>query len=343
MKRVRPSSLAMSEFCDRAPWLSARYCESNLATRFGSDVDRQVSYLLKMKQDSLPDEEEILPETQLVLDWLAANYPSSEWIYHIQERLVLLDPETSEELTAGTPDIICEHVERPVFVDVDWKKKGQMWAGHLPPPDENLQQLAYVVAFWLGDTKRRYDEARIVLACWDVKGVTPQESAPIAIDKLSEIVRRIRAVPSIDLEASQPEASTGDHCDDCYQRMHCDAHLVPAGALIKAGLGSDDVKLAGFEEASGPLTEDSVARSLAWLEQAKRVFKAAKAMVEIVQGNVDAYVRQNGPVEVGEMVYGPCITKGKRLGATVETLEREGLEHLIRPGKAGVKCKWWKK
>jgi len=336
----------MAESCARAPYLSAKYNQSMENTRFGGDVDRQVSTLLKGNLDDLPEDQPIHPETQIILNWLAENYPASDWEYHVQEKVTLLDPMSSadppDELTNGTPDLICVHRTEPIFVDIDWKSIGQMWAAHLAPPDENLQQLSYVAGFWLASS-RKFESARIVLACWDARGVKPLESQPILADQLGDIVRRIAAVPGIDLEEVQPEASVGDHCDHCYQRMHCDAHLLPAGALVKAGLTSGEAAVAGFEEASGQLDAESAVRALAWMEQAKRVLKSAQGMVDIVEANVNAYSVREGPIVAGEMAYGPCLSAGKRMGATVATLEKEGLQRLIRPGKPGVRYKWFRK
>jgi hypothetical protein len=349
-RRVRPSSLHLAEHCSLAPYLSVVYPASHANTRFGSSVDAQVSAIVKAMStgdySEAPAEEDLFTETSKIIDWLEANYPIEHWEYHVQERVELLDPETGEVLTAGTPDLLCLHRTDPVLVDVDWKKRGQMWAGHLPPPDENLQQLAYVAAAWLHFSQaRKIERAKIVLACWDAKGVTPLESGDITEDRLYEIVSRIRAVPMIDLSGPRPEASVGDHCDHCYQRMHCPEHLIPATALVRMDLAVDAFREAGAgdEPRADKLDADTAAQALGWIEIAKRRLSAAKKMVELVEANVDAYVIQNGPVEVGEMVYGPMVVVGRRSGATVATLEEEGLQRLIRVGEQKIKCKFWKK
>jgi len=81
---------------------------------------------------------------------------------------------------------------------------------------------------------------------------------------------------------------------------------------------------------------------MGWLEGADRVLREAKKIRDLVESNVDAFVMQNGPVEVDAMMYGPVISKPRRMGATVETLKAIGREDLIRLGDAKITCKWTK-
>jgi hypothetical protein len=341
---VRPSSLHLAEMCQLAPRLATEYPTSQAATRFGSAVDRQVSAILSCLQigdfDNLPSAEDTLPETTKLLEWLEENYPRAQWTYFIQERVELLDPETGELLTGGTPDLVCLHRTEPLFVVVDWKKAGQLWAGHLPPPDTNLQQLSYVAGYWLRFAKegRKIEEAHIVLACWSEKGVIAlPNKEPITDQRLWTVVDRVRKVPRIDLSAPRPEASVGEHCLHCYQRMHCHAHLLPLAVVTKAGLPEPFA-----EFVDQPITVETTIKALGWLEAADTVLREAKRIRDLVEGNIDAFVTQNGAVEVGALTYGPEQVKGKRLGATVETLTKMGLLQLIREGKTSLKCRWRK-
>jgi hypothetical protein len=324
----------MAEHCARAPWLSAKYNESHVATRLGSAVDGQVTALIR--GDDL--DEDVLPETEIVIAWLAENFPSTEWEYHAQMRVELIDPESAEILTVGTPDLLCLHRTDPRISIVDYKKRGQLFAGHLPPPRENLQLLAYLAAAWSKlSTERTIRQGDVTLCCWDDRGVTALKSDPIDDAGLWGIIETIRAIPPMDLSV-QPEASIGDHCDHCYGRMHCDAHLLPLAVVIQAGLPAP---YAEFIDPEKPLVAETTVKALAWLEGAKRVLSEAKKIVDLVEGNADAFVTQNGPVVVGELAYGPQEVKGKRAGATIKTLEKEGLTRLIRDGETKVKCKWF--
>ena len=342
---VRPSSLQNAELCALAPRLSIEYPTSLVETRFGNVVDRQVSVILSCLQmedfGDLPSEEDILPETRKLLEWLEANYPRAQWVYFIQTRVELLDPETGELLTGGTPDLVCLHRTESTFVVIDWKKKGQFWAGHLAPPDTNLQQLAYVAGYWLrfANEGRKIEEAHIVLACWDIKGVTAlPNKEPLTDQRLWTVVDRIRKVPRIDLSAPRPEASVGEHCLHCYQRMHCHAHLLPPSVVTQAGLPAPFAEFVNQQ-----LTVETTVKALGWLEKADNLLKDAKRIRDLVEGNIDAFVTQNGPVEVGEMMYGPQPVKGKRGGATIKTLEAEGLQRLIRAPTEKIEPRWYKK
>jgi hypothetical protein len=295
-------------------------------------VDEQVTALIR--GDAL--EGDIFPETELIIAWLGDNFPSTEWEYYAQMRVELLDPESGEMLTTGTPDLLCVHRTEPRISIVDYKKRGQMFSGHLPPPTENLQQLAYLAAAWLKLSKKRsIRQGDITLCCWDDRGITAPKSDPINEDDLWGIINTIRAIPPMDLSV-QPEASIGEHCDHCWARMHCDAHLLPLAVVTKAGLPEP---FAEFTEQ--PLTAETAAKALAWLDGADRVLREAGKIRDLVESNVHAFATQNGPVVVGELAYGPQPTKPKRLGATVATLEKEGLQRLIRMGESKIKCKWY--
>ena len=333
LKRVRPSSLGMARYCARAPWLSAKYNESHVATRLGSAVDGQVTALIR--GDDI--EEDIFPETEIVIAWLGENFPSTEWEYHAQTPVELLDPETGEVLTKGTPDLLCVHRTEPRISVIDYKKRGQMFSGHLPPPEENLQQLAYLAAAWLKLSKERtIRQGDITLCCWDDRGITAPKSDPINEEGLWGIINTIRAIPPMDVSV-QPEASIGEHCDHCWGRMHCDAHLLPLAVAAKAGLPEPFAEFAGQE-----LTTDLVVKALTWLDGADRILREAKKIRDMIEDNVDAFVKQNGPVTVGDLCYGPVEVKGRRGGATVKTLEEMGLTNLIREGKISIKCKYYK-
>ena len=214
---------------------------------------------------------------------------------------------------------------------------GQMWAGHVQKPDENDQQLSYVTAYWLEVSKtRKIESAKIILAGWDDKRVHPLESQPITEQRLSEVIDTIRAIPPVDPDAPQPEASVGSHCDHCWQRGHCDEWLLPGAVAVTAGLPAPYAEFVG-----GELTAETTVKALSWLEAAEGMRDKINAIIKLVRGNADAFVTQQGPVRIGELLYGPQPTKGKRSGATIKTLEAEGLQRLIRDGKDGTKCKYY--
>jgi hypothetical protein len=350
--QVRPSGAERAEYCLRAAYLSAKFPASRANTRKGSEVDGQVSFVLKHGLEAfLATGEELAEESGKMLEWLEANYPAAEWRYFVQEKVALLDPETDRILTEGTPDLMCFQASTGWLVDIDWKSKGQMWAGHLSAPERNLQQLIYLSAYWLQlSREHKITQAKIVLACWDTSGVTPQETQePIGPDVIMGVVERMRKMPEIDPAGPEPEAHVGDHCQHCWQRMHCTEHLLPAGALIQKGqelppflaamVATDQLR--DKQRDGAILDAGSTVQALAWVEQARRVLREAGKIVDLVEENCDAFVILNGPVESAGQCYGPATVKGKQLGATVATLKMEGLQRLIRPAKDSVKCKWY--
>lgn len=353
--QVRPSGAERAEYCPRIPYLAAKFPASRNNTRMGSLVDGQVSFIIKHGLDAfLATGEELSEEGGKILEWLEANYPSAEWRYFVQEKVELVDPETDKVLTAGTPDLVCFQASTGFLVVIDWKSKGQMWAGHLTPPERNLQQLIYLSAYWLKlSMENQISMGKIVLACWDINGVTPQETPePIGPDVIMGVVARMRKMPEVDPNGPEPEAAVGPHCQHCYQRMHCTEHLLPAGALIQKGTDAQElppflkamVSSDGLREQKrdGALLDaGKTVQALAWVEKAKQVLREAEKIVDLIEENCDAFVTQKGPVESAGMLYGPQPVKGRQLGATVATLKQEGLARLIRAGKDSVKCKWY--
>lgn len=353
--QVRPSGAERAEYCPRVPYLAAKFPASRNNTRMGSLVDGQVTFVLKHGLEAfLGTGEELSEEAGKILEWLEANYPAAEWRYFVQEKVELVDPETEKVLTAGTPDLVCFQASTGFLVVIDWKSKGQMWAGHLTPPERNLQQLIYLSAYWLKlSMEHAITIGKIVLACWDVNGVTPQETPePIGPDVIMGVVARMRKMPEVDPTGPEPEAAVGEHCQHCYQRMHCTEHLLPAGALIlkgpeaqempvflKAMVASDGLR--DQKRDGAMLDAGSTVQALAWVERARQVIREATKIVDLVEENCDAFVTTNGPVESAGQCYGPVPVKGRQLGATVATLKQEGLSRLIRAGKDSVKCKWY--
>lgn len=339
-KPVRPSSYEMAEKCLRSPWLAARYRESNSATRFGNSVDGQVTRALANGGEIVLQPGEVLfDEAVALLDWVKTKFGSVEM--YPQRKLVLNDPETNEVLTQGTADlVVLDRKAKKVWI-VDWKKKGQWWAGHLSPPESNLQQLIYLAAAWMElSISSEIERGEIILACFDERGVTPKESGDLPLESLSDIIHRVRAVPRIDVDGPAPEAVKGDQCGDCYQRMHCDAYLLPIiPALVKLDAdGELGVPKAMMEP--GGLTNESAAACLLWLERIRPILAKADCIQELVKDNIETYVITHGPVIVGNMQYQAEPTTGKRSGPSVKELERMGRHDLIRPGKPGIKCAW---
>jgi hypothetical protein len=323
MPPVRPSGLQIAEKCSRAPWLAHRYPEGNDNTRKGKEVDDDVSRAL------LEGAEPKTREGALLVAWVRKRFtPAAQ--FFIQRKVRLVDPVTGELITEGTPDLLVLDVG--MLFDVDWKKIGQLYAGRLEMPDNNLQQMAYAIAAGL---ELGVEKVQIILACFGERDITPIEGAALEGDAWWPLIERIKAVPHVDLEGPEPEAQKGEHCDGCYQRIHCAAHLLPA-------MGKMPVELVPFAEPGTGLTANEALAALDWLDCARAAIKRAKEIESLVEGQVQTFVRVNGPIRRGGEEFAMTPANGQRRGPTLAELEEMGLAHLIKPGKPGVKFGWKK-
>lgn len=323
MPPVRPSGLQIAEKCSRAPWLAHKYNEENANIRKGNAVDADISRVL------LEGGEATTPEGAALAAWVRRRFsPTAK--FFIQRKVRLIDPTTGEVITEGTPDLLVLDGKR--LYDVDWKSIGQLYAGHLERPENNLQQMAYVVA---GGMEFEAEEVQIILACFDAKGITPIEGEVLEGAAWWPLLERVKAVPHVDLDGPQPPAILGDHCDSCYQRRHCSAYLLPA-------MGETPVELVPFAEPGTGLTSKEAEAGLVWLAKAKAMLKRAKEVTELVEGQLQTFTTVNGPIRQGDKEWGPIPTNGKRSGPKLEELEAAGLGDLIKPGKPGVRFDWKK-
>lgn len=323
MPPVRPSGLQIAEKCSRAPWLAARYPEGNEATRFGNAIDADVSAAL------VEGGEASTKEGRALVAWVRSRFPQGAKFF-VHRKVTLTDPVTGETLTEGTTDLVVL-VGTALFI-VDWKKKGQLFAGRLPMPDNNLQQMAYLLAAGM---EFEAEAAKIILACFDDTGVTPIEGDWLEPAAWWPLLERVKAVPQVDFEGPEPEANQGPHCDGCYQRRHCTAYLLPA-------MAETPVALVPFAEPGTGLTANEAVQALDWLDKAYLAIKRATDVMKLVEGQVETFVTLHGPVRRGDKEYASIPTNGSRRGPTLGELEALGLGHLIKPGNPSVKFDWRK-
>lgn len=91
------------------------------------------------------------------------------------------------------------------------------------------------------------------------------------------------------------EFSTGDHCDGCWQRLHCSAHCLPA-ALV-------DTWLAPVAEGQVPDAAQAT-EMLVRLQRAEKVFEKARE-------NIAQWVKRGElRIETEKKVWAACETKG---------------------------------
>lgn len=328
MPPVRPSSLQMAEECERAPYLGQRYREGNENTRRGNDIDIDVSTVL------VGGGEARTKEGRMLAAWVRERF-GDDATFLIQRKVRLVDPVTGEVITEGTPDLLVLHQvgERLRLTVVDWKTIGQFFAGYLELPDNNLQQGAYAVAAAMEFGAEEY---QIILACFDERGIKPIEGSVLEGEAWWPLLERIKAIPHVNLEGPEPEATKGEHCDRCWQKMHCSAFLLPAVE------GKLPVELVPFSEVGQGLTSTEAVAGLEWLEHADEAIARAKKLRDLVEGQLKTFATVNGPLVDGDRQWGPIATNGQRRGPNLGELEEMGLGHLIKPGKPGVKFDWKK-
>lgn len=329
LRRPRPSSLQIAKDCLRAPWLGNKYPQSTQATQYGSAVDAAISEAIN--DGVVPAE----PMALVLWTWLSSLFPADA-TYYVQRKVTLYDPNTGDVITAGTPDLLVVYAleGRRILVVVDWKTIGQFWAGYLAQPDENLQQLTYMVAAGM---EFGADETRVVIALYDVNRIKPLESKVYRATDWWPVIDLIKSVPAVEMDGPEPEARMGGHCDKCWQRQHCSAYLMPA-------IKDVPVALAPFVEGGAELTDETAAAGVLWLDRAYDAIKRAKKVADQVEGQLGAYaLKRGGAIRVGEdRLWGANSKPGSRRGPTLDELEQMGLGHLIKPGKPSVAFDWKK-
>lgn len=250
-------------------------------------------------------------EARAALEWLPNGQKSIE--HEVPVRL--LDPETGDVITAGTADVLAID-DRGVLQVIDWKTGSP---DYVTAPDDNLQLLAYGVAAALN---REAPAFRVALAFLDGDQVDVRWSIAYWGDTWWPLIDRIKAAAS-----APPVARTGPHCSSCWQRKHCSAWLLPAF--------EGETALKPFTEGGGGLTSANVARAL-------ELRDVMRTMLDTMDGQIEAYVREAGPVRVGDREFGCWPTRGRRTGPTLAELEAQGLGHLIKQGAPTTRMGWRK-
>lgn len=305
MPPIRPSALALAEKCGLSVELAEKYPEKGPWADAGTRIHKQIEAWAKTGE---------APQSaaaQAACDLLRAY---EGWTIRSEEKIDLVDPESGDLITSGTPDIVAIGPDKQIVV-IDWKTG---WAGHVPEPDENLQLLAYgaaamikyggaslqvVVAKRLFDPeKKRVDHSRI----YDPDDVWP-------------IVDRIVAV-----QGKAREAHRGVHCRDCFNRLRCYAWVLPAHE---------------GETALTPLTKTETELTN---EQRVRALLACDAMEEViglVRARIRSDVEAGAVVEAGGKVYKQIMSKGRET-VSVKDARAAGAIDLIKRGAPYPVWRW---
>jgi hypothetical protein len=229
--------------------------------------------------------------------------------------------EGQESLTEGTLDFCwVVEVNGETWVYVGDLKRSKWTLSYDP---ESLQLHTYGIGAAL-----KFEAVGYVTGVWAaIEGEWRwgTEMVRLDSDRCAEVYQRIyHAALNKD-----EQASTGPHCDECYQRMHCPDHLMPAA------LGA--TWLAPVSEGILP-TPDSARECL---EQIKTV----RALADKAEDQLKALVK-GGHLKVlsadGKKHWVPCESKGRESTSVKAVREAFGdeAEKAIKMGPPIVSMKW---
>ena len=290
---IRPSSLSIAKHCALSPVLSERYPSTSVATERGNAVDAQVTAWLQgaVNSDAPTD-----PDAGACIDWIRENFDGSRVV--AQGRVELMDLDTGALITGGTPDIVVRRGAETIVIDL--KKREQYDSGRLADPDDNDQLHAYALASTPEGGSYRlclllFGGGRVE-PIWSKQAYTAENWAPI-LARIVEVNER---------RDPNPKGISGDHCAQCWPRIHC-----PHWAKRTE---SDP------DPADGP----------ALLLAAKASEENAKRWRELARDAVD----YRGPFRVGAQEFRRIMVPG-RVTVDSDALEQAGLyERFSRVGRA---------
>lgn len=296
----------MADKCGYASALAEKYPEVSEAADASKEWHREIAMAICGLEDPKSD------EAKAAVAWVEANCKGMT--LHAERKVQVIDPETLEVITEGTPDLVAVPVpEQPgPLLIVDWKKPGQMFAGLVESPDDNLQLIAYGLS-----TKRPF---RCVLVPLD-----KHEDGGALWGRVFEPSEHWGLLERVKRAATREQVpQPGQHCSSCYQSLYCHAYqarLRTALALVppKGDEVLDDARAADLSQ---------------MIDMAEEWIKAAK----LVRNN---YVRAGGTVIVdGKQLTLPL--RDGRESADLSALKAAGLTKYIKVGKPYEHPTWRK-
>lgn len=298
---IRPSLLQRAEVCGLVPVLAEKYPETGDAADRGSEIHREIQRAWNAGEESR------VPEAKAALEWLGLNAVGQ---LRFEEKVELIDTDSMETITEGTPDVVASPDTDGTTLVIDWKT-GR--AENVTEPDDNLQLIAYGLAACDGGP------FRCVLAFLDGDKVDARWSRIFDTAEHPALLARVKAAATRD-----PSAHPGEHCGSCWQRRYCHAWQAREGqalALIEA-----DRSLAVTDENAGQI-----------MARAKAVKEAADAAEAIVK----AHVRNGGRCIVDGKELSISTCKGRE-SADVAAIKAAGLVQYLKQGADYERASWRK-
>jgi hypothetical protein len=201
-------------------------------------------------------------------------------------------------------------------------KKTQWTTGEGP---ESLQLHAYARAFAMMNGCTHY-----VTGLWlATEGEARWSTRMIALDSEEANLLWDRIYHAATNDNGQ--YATGDHCDNCYQRLHCREHVLPAVLA--------ETYLAPVAEGQIP-TPETAADMLTQLQRAEKVLDKAKE-------NLAMWVKRGELTIANETkAWKPVRTKGRAsldTEAVQQALQVETLEAFMKRGESYDQMRWVKR
>jgi hypothetical protein len=321
---IRPSALSVGEKCALAPRLAEQYPETSAAAERGGVIHREIARALTALRSSNAEPGraallgDLSPEAVAAVEWALRTFGHALSQFHVEETLTLSDPETGAMLTEGTPDLVV--VSAGELHCIDWKTGDHE---RVPPVEENMQLMAYAAAASL-----HYDitpgrayivpvQAHIV----SVRGGKARhEPGPLwGPDDIWRILDRIRAI-----QAKEPAAAPGPHCQDCWQRPVCPSYRERAITALSVIQRQPTTELALTDEEASALKERH--------DMAADVLKQVDLMLK-------GHVQQGGRVVANGKEWRPQMIPGRKT-ADVRALEAAGLTQYVREGEPYERWTW---
>lgn len=313
LRPIRPSAQGIP--CGLAYTLSQRFPASSSAAEEGTDKHAAMAEAFR-KGEPPADPLLAFGYSRITTLWHNATWET-------EAPCQLVDPTDGEKLTpddTGHADLVGALPDGWLVV-ID-HKFGRVAVDH---PDENAQVRVYGAALALGRGAKGF-----VPVIW--QPFVQRDlviGKPVSMTEVWAIVDDARRAAERDPEV----AVTGDHCTKkCYARGHCPEFMLPA--LRDQGLPAELERLTE----QGVRTPEDAALALDILGRLEAIEKRAAAAAKALGGQLETYGHEGGAIPGYR--FEQVIKNGRRSGASVETLEKEGLEHLIRPARPSVAFEW---
>lgn len=300
---IRPSLLSRAERCGLVPVLSAKYPECGPAADRGTAIHADIAAHGSRGEYAGGE----TPEANAALAWVQSNLVGR---LDFERPVSLVDTDTMDTITEGTPDLIAGPDTDGTIACIDWKT-GQ--PDNVPEPDDNLQLLAYGLAVCDG---RPF---RVCLVFLDGDRADARWSRIFDPSDHPALLARVKAAAS-----REPVASPGDHCQHCYQRHYCEAWQARTRTAL--ALLPETGAIAVTDETAGQL-----------IQRAKAVREAA----DLAEALVKAHVAGGGRCVVDGKEYAPTTCKGRE-SADVKALRADGMAKYLKVGAPYETWRWRK-